>query len=101
MTTRTTTLDNIDPNAPMGTLPWANSVTILAVNKLRSVKSRARTAAITISHAEEGKAWKAMGYSSFDAWLVEEVGISPAAYKKLQDLDKKMDELIDLVEGIE
>lgn len=73
---RTSSLDEqADPDAPIGSRPWAVAVLRNAKLLIHQLESDAKFAGNSLRLLKEHKAWKAFGYASFGLLCKKELGI--------------------------
>ena len=93
---RDSNLDKINPNAPVGTLPWANSITLSAFSSSSIINMQGKRLVEAIERAE---CWRVMKYDSHSDWLEDCLGITPDTHSELIDAAKspKATRLVELI----
>ena len=77
------TLDEQNIHAPVGSKPWSLAITGKAKASLGSTDTSANYAWITITMARDGKAWRTLGFDSFETYLQEELKIDLGFFERM------------------
>lgn len=78
-----------DRHAPVDSPECFAAKTDYARTHIKGLNDISRLAASLLIDAEDGQAWKVMGYDCFEAWLALEIGISARAYQVLKASEEK------------
>ena len=91
-------LDDIgDPEAPVGTKPWARYYTLSAHDGLNEMDVNVRTVRACLEDLHAGKAWQVLGCDDYDQWCNEHLG-KPVALVKAVRLANDKQTMRELVE---
>jgi len=91
-------LDDIgDPEAPVGTKPWARYYTLSAHDGLNEMDVNVRTVRACLEDLHAGKAWQVLGCDDYDQWCNEHLG-KPVALVKAVRLANDKQTVRELVE---
>jgi len=91
-------LDDIgDPEAPVGTKPWARYYTLSAHDGLNEMDVNVRTVRACLEDLHAGKAWQVLGCDDYDQWCNEHLG-KPVALVQAVRLANDKQTMRELVE---
>ena len=91
-------LDDIgDPEAPVGTKPWARYYTLSAHKYLQNMDTTVRNVRRCLESLHNGKAWEALGCDDYDQWCNEHLG-KPVALVQAVRLANDKQTMRELVE---
>lgn len=66
-----------DIHAPYGSRKWAIAIGLELKREISELSREAKFVANWLEAAEKYEAWKAMGYPSFDMWLIKAIKLDP------------------------
>jgi hypothetical protein len=91
-------LDDIgNPEAPVGSKPWARYYTLSAHKYLQHMDATVRDVRVCLESLHKGKAWEVLGCDDYDQWCNEHLG-KPVALVKAVRLANDKQTMRELVE---
>jgi hypothetical protein len=91
-------LDDIgNPEAPVGSKPWARYYTLSAHKYLQHMDATVRDVRVCLESLHKGKAWEVLGCDDYDQWCNEHLG-KPVALVKAVRLANDKQTVRELVE---